>query len=277
LLLGISLTLASTVAYNGSAVLFAVAARRHLGTSSLLVSVGRRSQGLFAFSLSLLGWGLEVAALTMVSLTLVRVLNVAGLGILLGLTRWVLKEPLGRQEILGVVLISLGTVMAVLTPPRLEISSPNLAEWTLLLLVLTPVTLIPYAFRVLRRPVGATLGATASGLAYALSGIFNKGMADAFQSASILPFALLATGTMIFGLLSFVTELHALREGYASIVVPVVLAMHTVVPILCAPLLFDETWPAGLLQQVLLGGGITLALLGALVLSRSSGDVLAKR
>jgi hypothetical protein len=167
--------------------------------------------------------------------------------------------------------------MAILTPPRLEISSPNLTKWALLLLLLTPVILIPYAFRALHRPVGATLGATASGLAYALSGIFNKGMADAFQSASILPFALLATGTMAFGLLSFVTELQVLREGYASIVVPVILAIHTVVPILCAPLLFGESWPAGLLQQVLLGGGIFLALLGALVLSRSSGDVLSTR
>lgn len=277
MLLGVLLVLASTAAYNGSAVLFATAARQSPGTSTLLVAVSRRVPGLLAISLSVLGWVLEIAALTMVSLTLARILNVAGLGILLGLARWVLEESLGRREVLGVALISLGTAAAILAPPRLESTPPSLAEWALLVSILTPAILLPYAFRILRQPVGAVLGATASGLAYGLSGIFNKGVAEAFQSASLLPLALLTTGTVAFGLLSFATELRALREGYASIVVPVVLAIHTVVPIICAPLLFGEAWPTSPLQQVLLGGGILLALLGTLVLARSSGDVLAKR
>lgn len=277
MLLGVLLVLASTAAYNGSAVLFAIAARRSPETSTLLVSVSRRAPGLFAISLNVVGWVLEIAALTMVSLTLARVLNVAGLGVLLGLARWVLEEPLGRREVLGVALISLGTAAAILAPPRLESTPPSLAQWALLVSILTPAILLPYAFRILRRPVGPILGATASGLAYALSGIFNKGIAEAFQSASLLPLMFLTTGTVAFGLLSFATELRALREGYASIVVPIVLAIHTVVPIICAPLLFGEAWPASPLQQVLLGGGILLALLGTLMLARSSSDVLAKR
>jgi hypothetical protein len=46
---------------------------------------------------------------------------------------------------------------------------------------------------------------------------------------------------------------------------------------MCAPLLFNESWPEGLLQRALLGVGIFFALLGTFVLSSSSSHVLAKR
>lgn len=210
-------------------------------------------------------------------MTLARILNVAGLGILLGLTGWILKEPLGRREIMGVVLITLGVAAASFAPPSLGSTPPGLEEWALLLLVLGSGSVLPYVLRAFGLPVGATLGGAAAGLAYALNGVLSKGVADAVQPVDVLPLVLLTTGTLFFGIFSFVIELDALRIGYVSVVVPVVLAVHTVVPIVCAPLIFGEAWPAGLLPRALLGGGIFLALLGTLMLSRSSGDVLAKR
>ena len=274
---GIGLILASTAAHNGSAVLLAVAARRHSGTSSLLVGAVRRVPGLFAIALGVLGWVLEVAALTFIPLTLARIINVAGLGLLLGLTRWTLKEPLGRKEALGVSLIALGVAAASFAPPRLGDTTPGLAQWALLLLVLGSGSMVPYALKALGRPVRAVLGGTAAGLAYALSGIFSKGVADAVQPVEILPLILLTTGALVVSLLSFATELEALRTGYASVVIPVILAIHTVVPIACAPLLFGEAWPADLFPRVLLGGGIFFALLGTVVLSSSSDRMPAKQ
>ena len=274
---GVVLILASTAAHNGSAVLLAVAARRVSGTSSLLMGAIQRTPGLFAISLGGLGWLLEVAALTFIPLTLARIINVAGLGLLLGLTRWTLKEPLGYKEFLGVSLIALGVAAASLAPPHLGDISPGPAQWALLLLILGSGSLVPYALKALHRPVGAALGGTAAGLAYALSGVLSKGVADAVQSIEILPLLLLTTGALVVSLLSFSTELEALRTGYASVVIPVILAIHTVVPIACAPLLFGEAWPAGLLPRVLLGSGIFFALLGTVVLSRSSDRVSAKQ
>jgi hypothetical protein len=110
-----------------------------------------------------------------------------------------------------------------------------------------------------------------------LSGVLNKGIADAVYSGSILPLVLLTVGVAMVGLLGFSTELSGFREGYVSVVVPIVLALHTVVPIICAPLLFGESWPEGLLLRALLGVGIFFALLGTLVLSSSSNHVLTKR
>lgn len=279
---GTLLILVSTFAYNGSAVLLAMAARQYSGRQTLLVGVVRHVRGLLAISLSLLGWILEVAALTLISLTLARILNVAGLGILLWLTRWVLKEPLGRREILGVSLIALGVAATSITPPRLASAPPSPAEWGLLLALLGPGVLLPYILRILRRQVGFTLEATAAGLAYALSGVLNKGIADegvadTLHSGRILPLVLLIAGIAVIGLLGFDTELRALREGYASIVVPIVLALHTIVPIVCAPFLFGEAWPVGLLSRALLGSGILLTLLGILLLASTSSHVLTKR
>ena len=275
MLIGILLILASAVAYNGSAVLLAAAARRHTGNLALVVAVSKRAQGLLAIFLSILGGVLEIAALALIPLTLARILSVAGLGVLLVLTRWALKEPLGRREISGVSLIALGIAAASFAPPRLSAAPPTLEEWVMLLAILGPGVMLPYVLRTLHRVVGPPLGATASGLAYALSGIFSKGIADIVLSGWALSLALLTTGAIATSLLGFIIELDALKHGRASIVVPIVLALHTVVPIACAPLLFDEAWPAGLLPHTLLGGGILFALLGTLVLSSSSSHILA--
>lgn len=273
---GVLLVLVSTFAYNGSAVLLAAETRRQTGDSNLLLALVRRAPGLFAVFLNILGWVLEVAALTLVPLTLVRILNVAGIGLLLALTRLYLKEPIGRREILGAGLISLGIVATSLSPPRMGGARPGLEVWVLLLLILAPGVLLPYAMRLLHRPIGPIVGAAAAGLAYALSGVLNKGIAYALQPVDVLPLALFATAVAVLGLLGFDMELAALRVGYASVVVPVVLALHTVVPVLCAPLLFGEAWPAGLLARVLLGGGIVLSVLGIFVLAGSSSHILAK-
>jgi hypothetical protein len=109
-----------------------------------------------------------------------------------------------------------------------------------------------------------------------LSGVFTKALADALSLESVPALVPLAVGVTAAGFLGFVTELEALRLGNASVTVPVILALQAVVPIVCAPFLFGETWPAGILPGVLLGGGILLAVSGTVVLSGSSGRVLTE-
>jgi drug/metabolite transporter (DMT)-like permease len=274
--LGITLILASTVVYNGSVVLLAAVARRQPQDSNLVLAVSRRVSGLSAIVLNLLGWGLEVGALVFIPLTLARILSVAGVGVLLGLARWALKEPLGIKELGGSGLVVLGVAAVGLELPRFGTSPPTPEDWVLLVAALGPWLVLPYAFRVLRYGKGSTSWAIASGLAYALSGVFTKALADALPLASVPALVPLATGVAVTGFLGFATELEALRLGNASVAVPVILALQAVVPILCAPILFGETWPAGVLPDVLLGGGILLAVSGTIVLSGSSGRVLTE-
>jgi drug/metabolite transporter (DMT)-like permease len=277
MLLGVILILASTFAYNGAVVLLAAETRRRRPQgSSRLMAVSRRAPGLFAILLNVVGGILEIAALALIPLTLARVLSVAGLGILLGLTRWALKEPLGPRVFVGVGLIALGIAAVSFAPPSLDTTPPTLGEWSLVILVLGLASLLPYALRFLRQPVGPNLGAICAGLAYALGGIFSKGAAEVVSPDQLLPLGLLIGAMLLVTFLGFVVELDALEHGRASIVGPVVLALHTVVPIACAPFVFDEAWPAGLLPQALLAAGICLTLLGTLVLSDYSGGTAAE-
>ncbi len=271
-MLGVALILASTFAYNGSAVLLAAEARRQSGDSSLLLAVGRRASGAFAISMNVLGWLLEVAALTMIPLTLARLLNAAGLVMLLGLTRLTLKESLRRRELIGVVFVALGIVAVGLAPPRPGNSIPSLAQYALLFAVLAPGMLLPYALKLLRRPLGAAVMATAAGLAYALSGILNKNVADDIRTSNMMALLVLGACIAALGIWGFTIELEALKNGLVSVVVPIVLALHTIVPIVFAPFLFGEVWPAGLLPRVLLGGGILLTVLGTLALTSAPGQ-----
>ena len=268
-MIGILLILASTTAYNGSAVLLAAEVRRATGGSALLLAVSRRAPGAFAVFLNVVGWSLEVAALTLIPLTLARILNAAGLALLLGLARWVLQEPVGHREALAVVLVALGLAAVSLAPPLPSGPPPSLWEWALLFAILGPGIALPYVLRALRWSVGPVLGATAAGLAYALSGILNKGFAEAVHAARIPVLLPLATCIVTLGISGFVVELDALKRGRASVVVPIVLVIHTVVPIACAPFFFDEAWPAGPLRRALLGGGILLTLMGSILLSGS--------
>ena len=272
MILGIALILTSTVVYNSSAVLLAAVARRQPGDSNLVLAVSRRASGLSAIMLNLLGWSLEVGALVFIPLTLARILSVAGVGVLLGLARWALKEPLGIKELGGSGLVVLGVAAVGLEIPRFGTSPPTMEGWILLLAALGPWLTLPYLFRILRHSTVSTWWAVASGLAYALSGVFTKALADALSLDSVP----LAIGVTTAGFLGFVTELEALRLGNASVTVPVILALQAVVPIVCAPFLFGETWPAGVLPGVLLGGGILLAVSGVIVLSGSSGRVLTE-
>ena len=277
MLLGVILILASTFAYNGAVVLLAAETRRRRPRgSSRLVAVTRRARGLFAILLNVVGGILEIAALALIPLTLARVLSVAGLGLLLGLTRWALKEPLGPRVFLGVGLIVLGIAAVSFAPPGLGATPPTPGEWTLVIVVLGPASLLPYALRLLRQPVNPNLGAVCAGLAYALAGVFSKGAAEAVSSEQVLALALLMGGILVVTLLGFAVELDALEHGRTSVVGSIVLALHTVVPIACAPFVFDEAWPTGLLLQALLAIGIFLTLLGTLVLPGSSGRIASK-
>lgn len=259
--------MASTLAHNGSAILFAAESRRHPDGSWLLLSVSRRAPGVVAIVLNCLAWILEVAALTLISLTLARIVNVAGLALVVLLSHWALRERVSRRELGGVSLIALGTVVALIVPPGAGESSPSPSTWLLVLALSLPVMFLPGLLRALGVASWPGLAAVVAGFAYALSGILNKGLADALSTAAWPLLGLGALFVAAVGLWGFVIELDALRNGRASVVVPVVLALHTIVPIVCAPFLFGETLPEGTLARLVFGAGIFATLVGITVLA----------
>jgi drug/metabolite transporter (DMT)-like permease len=245
MLAGVILIIASTLAYNGSVVLLAVASRTSRESDASLI------------------------------------ISAAGLGFLLLLTSLALKEPLGRAKLAGMVLMALGLAAVAVFPPGYGGASPAGWEWAVLVVVSGSIIALPYALRT--RGASYLLLSVSSGVAYALTGIFTKGLVDAapshpsvsaiesvFTSGSFPALALLGLGLIASSVAAFDAQLRALRRLQASVAAPVILALHTVVPIAAAPLLFQEAWPAGLVPHLLLGGGILLTLTGTLALSATS-------
>lgn len=269
---GVILILASTLSHNGSAILFAAESRRHPSSPWLLLSIGRRAQGALAVVLSFLAWTLEVAALTLVSLTLTRVINVAGLAVVLLLSRAMLQERVGPREVSGVLVIALGTLAALASSPGPGGTTPSPSLWLLILVVSLPGLFLPGLLRAAGVSSGPALAAVVAGFAYALSGVLNKGLADGLSTATR---PLLVAGVVVVaavGLWGFVVELDALQRGRASAVVPLVLALHTVLPILCAPFLFGEAPPESTFDRLVLGGGILATLVGSFIVAGSPGQ-----
>lgn len=266
---GVVLVLASTLAHNGSAILFAAESRRHPSSPWLLLSISRKAQGALAVVLNFLAWALEVAALTLVSLTLTRLVNVAGLALVLLLSRRLLHERVGPREISGVLVIAFGTLAALAASPGPGSTTPSPSLWLLILALSLPVVFLPGLLRAAGVSPGPAFAAVVAGFAYALSGVLNKGLADGLSTAAR---PLLVIGVAVVaavGLWGFLVELDALQRGRASVVVPVVLALHTVLPILCAPFLFGEAPPEGFLDRLMLGGGVVATLVGIFIVAGS--------
>lgn len=176
--------MASTLAHNGSAILFAAESRRHPSSPWLLLSVSRRAQGAFAVVLNSLAWALEVAALTFVSLTLTRLVNVAGLALVLLLSRKLLHERVGPREISGVLVIALGTLAALTASAGPGSTTPSPPLWLLILVLSLPLVLLPVLLRAAGVSSGPALAGVVARFAYALGGVLNKGLAYGLFSAA---------------------------------------------------------------------------------------------
>lgn len=276
MLLGVVLALVAAVGYNSSPILLALAARsrrEHAGPM-LVKSVAQRGPGMLGIGLSTAAWLCEVLALTRISLTLDKIVMTAGFALLLGLSAWGLREPVGRREIAGAILIGAGIAAVGLMPPERGGSVPTLPQWLLMVGILSPVFLVPSAFRLLGRRLPPISNASAAGLAYALAGLFNAGLAALLTTRDSDALLLLLGGAVAASLFGFMDELHALQEGHAARMVPVIAALQTIVPILFAPFFFSETWPAAVAARVVIAGGILLSLIGVVILSGAAAHLL---
>jgi drug/metabolite transporter (DMT)-like permease len=276
MLLGVLIMLVASAAYNSAPIVLRAAthALPDRSAPALLRAVLTRRAGLAGLALNLGGWGLEVLALTLLPLTLARSLLAVGLVLLLVLARRELHEAISWQEIVGVLAIVGGIAAVSLAPPARSTASPTTLQWAAVLLVLVPLILAPYALRAARRPAGAIALAVSAGVAYAVSALFSKELANLLGSDQVLPLALVLAGAAVCAVLGFTGELGALQRGEAAGVAPVYRALQILIPIACAPLLFGERWPVDAGARSLLAGGLVLTLAGVVLVSHRHDQVL---
>jgi drug/metabolite transporter (DMT)-like permease len=279
LALGIAAAVGASVLYNASIALQAMEARDVPGEHSLRISlIGklvRNRKWLGATALGLIGWPLEIVALLLAPLTVVQPCLASGLVVLLwlGVTR--LGERPGRREYAAVVAIVAGVAgVAFSAPDRTTDHAGTVAIAIALGLVALPV-FAPYLMRGRPSAVG-TLAIVSAGFGYAWTAIASKLLTDELAAGTLLIAVVwLATAAASEGL-ALLSEMSALQRRPATHVAPVMFAVQVLVPVILAPLIFEERWSTTPLDGVVLVAFMLVALSGVILLagSKAVGAVL---
>jgi drug/metabolite transporter (DMT)-like permease len=283
LALGIAAAVAASLLYNTSIALQALEAREvpseHGLRPSLLGRLVRNRRWLGATALGLLGWPFEIAALLLAPLTVVQPCLASGLLLLLWLGATRLGESPGRRELLAVAAIVIGIVGVAWAAPERSTDHAGTAAIALALVLVALPAFAPYALRssLSRHPRRLGLLATvAAGCGYAWTAVASKLLTDELAGGVLLVAALwLATAAASEGL-ALLSEMSALQRRPATHVAPTMFAVQVLLPVLLAPLIFDESWSGTPLGGAGLVAFMVLAVAGTTLLasSKAVGSVI---
>jgi drug/metabolite transporter (DMT)-like permease len=276
LALGIAAAVAASLLYNTSIALQALEAREVPGEHglrpSLLGRLLRNRRWLGATGLGLLGWPLEIAALLLAPLTVVQPCIASGLLLLLWLGATRLGERPGRREFLAVAAIVGGIAGVAWAAPERSTDHAGAGAIALALVLVALPLLAPYA---LRRPLARNvrrlglLATVSAGCGYAWTAIASKLLTDQLAAGTLVIAALwLATAAASEGL-ALLSEMSALQRRPATQMAPVMFAVQVLVPVVLAPLIFDESWSGTPLGGAALAGFVAIAIAGTVLLAGS--------
>jgi drug/metabolite transporter (DMT)-like permease len=274
LALGFVLALAAACCYETGYALQALEARKAPPERALRPSlVGHllgRPVWVAGIALALLGWPLQIAALSQAPLTLVQPVLALGLLLLLALGVRVLGERVGPRELVAVLLIIGSVAVFAWAAPRDSGEVERSAGLVVALAILIAATLAPYAIGVLRRGANPMLLLVASaGAADGLAAFVAKIVAEDASDGALVGVVLwagLVAAVVIVGLIS---ESTALQRFAATRVAPTVLVMQIVIPVVLAPLVGGEGWGGTPLNGAVLGAALVAIALGAGLLASS--------
>jgi drug/metabolite transporter (DMT)-like permease len=272
LALGIICAIGASALYNTSIALQALEARNvgqeHALRVSLIGRLIRNPRWLIATLIGLLGWPLEILALLMAPLTVVQPCLASGLVLLLwlGVTR--LGEKPGPREYGAVGAIVLGVAGIAWAAPERTTSNAGTLPIAIALGVITIPVVLPYLMR--GRPSAAgTLAIVAAGFGYAWTAIASKLLTDELSSGSLWVATIwLATAAASEGV-ALLSEMSALGRRPATQVAPVMFAVQVVVPVILAPLIFEESWSGTPGGGAVLVAAVLLAIAGVIALAGS--------
>ena len=278
---GFVIAIAAAACYDTGYALQALEARRaprrHAMRLSLLAHLFTRRRWLAATALSLLGFPLQVLALTKAPITLVQPTLALGLLLLLVLGRRILREPVGIREVLAVLIIIGSVAVTALAAPAEPGAVPRDAGLVAALALLAAIAAAPFAVSwVGHHPV--VLLVAGAGAADGLAGFAAKLVAEDASSGlwlAVIAWVALIGAVVAMGLIS---ESTALQRAPATRVAPTVLAMQIAIPVAFAPLVGGESWGSTPLGGAVLVGALlgVVAGVGLLASSPAVAGVIAE-
>jgi hypothetical protein len=269
---GIVAAVGASVLYNTSIALQALEARdvpyEHSLRVSLIGKLVRNRKWLGATALGLLGWPLEIVALLLAPLTVVQPCLVSGLIVLLWLGATKLGEAPGRREFVAVGAIVVGVAgVAWAAPDRTTDHAGTAAIAVALGLVAIPVA-APYVMRG-RASAAGFLVVLSAGFGYAWTAIASKLLTDELAAGTLLIAAVWLLTALASEGLALLSEMSALQQRPATHVAPVMFAVQVLVPVILAPLVFEEKWSTTPLDGAALVAFMAVAIAGTTLLAGS--------
>ncbi len=281
--LGFAFALAAACCYEVGYAIQALEARRAPASRALRPSLLGHLLGrpiwLAATALSLVGWPLQILALSQAPLTLVQPTLALGLLLLLALGVRVLGEPVGRREIVGVVVIIAAVAVIAWAGPREVGEVPRTLAPAIVLGALAAVAVAPFVASMAgsgRSPVALLI--VGAGAADAVAAFVAKLVAEDASSgawASLILWVAIVASVVLLGVIS---ETTALQRSAATRVAPAVLVIQIAVPVVLAPLVGGESWGGTPLGGAVLVAAVAALALGVALLGSSPAvaDVIAE-
>lgn len=276
LALGIASAVAASLLYNASIALQALEARQvpheHGLRPSLLGRLLRNRRWLGATALGLAGWPFEIAALLLAPLTVVQPCLASGLVLLLWLGATRLGERPGRREFLAVAAIVGGIAGVAWAAPDRSTDHAGAGAIALALVLVALPVLAPY---VLRGPLRSRvhrlglLATVSAGCGYAWTAIASKLLTDELAAGTVAVAAIWLATAAASESLALLSEMSALQRRPATHVAPTMFSVQVLLPVLLAPLIFDEAWSDTPLGGAALVGFIAITLAGTVPLAGS--------
>jgi drug/metabolite transporter (DMT)-like permease len=290
LVTGVAITVLSAVLYNVGFVLEKhalgslppVHARRF---GHLLASVLSSPLWVAGFVSMLGGLGLQVVALSLVSISVVQPVFVSGIVVLLLLSHISLKERLGRREWSAVGVVALALLAISLSLDSSSDHAGANGDVGALILAAVPTVLVAgWLFvsvdRAQLRPAGrwhirAPMYGVSTGLIYGVAALATKAVAAQVEKYGLVPsiphvlasaYIYALVGASLFGLLLFQT---ALQRCQASVVVPVSNVISSTYLVVVGTFIFGEHLPGADWKLALRIAGIFGVLLGVLVFANA--------
>ncbi|MDO8188565.1 hypothetical protein Q5424_16460 [Conexibacter sp. JD483] len=265
-LLGMALASVAACCYEGGYALQAIEARaverHHALRLSLAGQLARRRRWLAGTALSLAGYPLQVAALTLAPLALVQPVLALGLLLLLAFGRLYLHEAVGRREVVATGLIVAGVAAIAIAAPQRSDQPMHGAALLLLAAALVAAVAAPWVQQALRRAVAPWSLVVAAGAGDAFAAIAAALVAARLLDDALALAALWALAAAAAAAAGFLAEMSALRRLPATRIGPPVLVLQVVVPVLAGRISGGEQWgsraPLVWLGLALVAGGVAL-------------------
>ena len=252
-ILGVTFALAAAICYYTAYALMALEARRAPASAALrpalLGYLAGRPLWLGATILTVLGWPLQLVALSLASLPVVQPTLALGLLLLLLLGARILDEDIGVRELAGALAIIVGVAGIGWAAPARTTTHGGAAALATAFVALMVVTLVPYALRSAGRQAGMWTLALGVGASEVWSALASKLIVDELSHGRWLLAVLWGLSAGLAFALGLLSDMTALQRFEATRVGPIVLVAQVVIPVLLAPLLAGESWGSTPLSQ----------------------------